>query len=259
MMDSSGNLTVLHHFRGADGDQPLGRLLFGQDGNLYGTTLYGGATGEGTVFTVGTDGTGFRDLHDFSPNFGNDGYYPSAGLVQDAAGVLYGVTGYGGANARGAFFKLNTDGTGYSVLHSLTLAEGANPQGTPVLAGPSIYAVCPSGASGNGSLLAVDSSSGTTSMIHAFTDTTGGANPQCDLFLGGDGLLYGTCFNGDRPSGNGTVWKCSTGGAFTLLQTFTAATGTHPIGGVVVDGGGTVYGTTSQDGPNGGGTLFSIP
>ncbi len=260
MMDGSGNLTVLHHFRYRDGGYPHGRLLFGADGKLYGTTANGGATGYGTVFTLATDGTGFADLHDFDPAFNHDGSTPYAGLVQDAAGTLYGATLNGGANGYGAFFKLNTNGTGYSLLHSLTFAEGYSPYATPLLIGSTVYAVCLYGATSNtGSLISVDTSSGAVNVLHPFSSAIDGANPYGDLYLGADGLIYGANAFGGPASGNGTVWKSSTGGAVLVLQTFTAATGRFPYGGVVVDATLNVYGTTSQDGPNGGGTLFSIP
>ncbi len=255
-----GNLTVLHHFRNRDGYYPWGRLLIGLDGNLYGTTYLGGATGHGTVFTLATDGSGFADLHDFDPNFGHDGYGPFAGLVQDAAGTLYGATIYGGPNGIGTFFKLNTNGTGYSLVHSLTYAEGAGPQGTPVLSGGILYAVCVNGgSSGTGSLVSVATATGTTTNLHSFNYSTDGGNPLGDLFLGADGNLYDTNYNGGPSSGNGTAWKATIAGTVTVLQTFNAATGRYPYGGLVVGAGGIVYGTTYQDGPNGGGTLFSIP
>ncbi len=258
MMDGSGNLTVLYSFSGSDGSSPNGRLLVGADGSLYGTTVSGGAAGFGTVFTLTMNGSGFTDLHDFDPAIGNDGASPYAGLVQDASGTLYGAASSRGANGCGAFFKLNTDGTGYALLHSLTSAEGSNPYGSPILVGSALYAVCKSGANGYGSLVSVDTASGTAGVVRAFNYVTDGGYPQGDLSLGPDGSFYGTNSDGGHSSGVGTAWKLDTSRGFTILQTFNASTGAHPYGGVVVDGSGTIYGATAQGGPTDDGMLFSI-
>ncbi len=262
-IDPSGSLlTVLHHFRGPEGAQPYGRLLLGADGNLYGTTVKGGLTTGGVIFTLATDGTGFADLHDFyAPG---DGANPTAGLVQDAAGVLYGAAQFGGANGYGAFFKLQTNGTGYAVLHSLAATEGVGPYGTPALASngaaASLYASCqagPGAAFGSGTLVRVDISSGATSVLHVFSGASDGRFPTGDLLLGADGALYDTCYLGG-PGGGGTAWRCTLAGDFSVLQSFSTATGTAPLAGLRQGSLGTLYGVTSQDGPNGGGTLFSL-
>ncbi len=270
-IDPSGSIfTVLYRFNGLNGLVPEGRLLVGLDGRLYGTTTLGGAPGGGTIFRVGTDGSGFTLLHEFHPGSGNDGYSPYAGLAQDAAGVLYGATSAGGASNLGTVFKLNPNGTGFTVLHSLTQAEGANPQGTPVLGVESgrtyLYVLCKAGGSlnGGGTLIRVDTQTGAASIIHSFhvaNPDADGAVPLGDLLLGADGALYGTCSGGgSQPLTNrGTAWRCDTAGNFTTLTTFTQGFGWVPLAGLAQDGSGTLYGVVSQAGTNGGGTLFSIP
>jgi uncharacterized repeat protein (TIGR03803 family) len=98
---------ILHNFNldGVDGEDPIGGLIFDKNGNLYGTTLYGGDYGVGTVYEL-TPGNGKwteKVLHAFN---GKDGADPSAGLVMDKAGHLYGTTAEGGTHMNGVVFEV---------------------------------------------------------------------------------------------------------------------------------------------------------
>lgn len=109
----------------ADGYSPYGALLL-DNGVLYGTCTAGGSAGYGTVFSLGTDGTGFTVLHNFNatPTDGND---PSAGVIL-VNGALYGTTSFGGEYGKGTVFKLNPDGTGFTQLYSFQgYPDGSNP------------------------------------------------------------------------------------------------------------------------------------
>jgi uncharacterized repeat protein (TIGR03803 family) len=102
----SGTETVLHAFAksGSDGETPYAGLIQGSDGNFYGTTYFGGASGFGTVFKLTPSGTE-TILHTFTGGAG-DGANPSANLVQGSDGNLYGSTGAGGTSGNGTFFKV---------------------------------------------------------------------------------------------------------------------------------------------------------
>ena len=109
-------------YTNSDGANPYAGLIL--SGNtLYGTALYGGSSGDGTVFAINTDGTGFTNLHSFTATlrFGlrtnSDGAYPSAGLIL-SGNTLYGTTSDGGSSGNGTVFAVNTDGTGFTILHS---------------------------------------------------------------------------------------------------------------------------------------------
>jgi len=119
---SSGALTTLYNFtHGADGAYANG-LVMGKDGNLYGTTGYGGAnSNNGTVFKINTSGT-LTTLYSFTG--GADGANPYAGLIQGKDGNLYGTTQHGGLFGNGTVFKLTMP----PVVHSFFQAEG--PVGT---------------------------------------------------------------------------------------------------------------------------------
>src|SRR5882724_10153447 len=127
---ADATFTVLYSFKGGtDGANPYGSLVGDSAGNLYGTTLYGGTSGFGTVFKLDTTGAE-TVLHSFTGV--PDGRNPYAGLVRDAAGNLYGTTYYGGASNNcfwgcGTVFVLDTAGA-ETVLHSfMGFSDGANP------------------------------------------------------------------------------------------------------------------------------------
>ena len=81
----------------------------------------GGSSGNGTVFAVNTDGTGFTTLHSFTG--GSDGADPNAGLIL-SGNTLYGTASHGGSSGNGTVFAVNTDGTGFTNLHSFTAGTG---------------------------------------------------------------------------------------------------------------------------------------
>src|SRR5262249_44174424 len=121
---------VLHNFGSvvADGKNPQAGLVEGTDGFLYGTTFFGGSNDLGTVFKLKKDGTSYSILRHFSP-IGADGASPDTALLQGRDGVLYGTTFFGGNSDAGTVFKINTNGTGYSVLlrFSGLASDGQNP------------------------------------------------------------------------------------------------------------------------------------
>jgi uncharacterized repeat protein (TIGR03803 family) len=150
---------VLYNFTGlGDGNQPSANLVL-SDNVLYGTAAYGGSSGNGTVFRVNTDGTGFKTLHDFGPlnTFANsDGANPFGSLIL-SGNTLYGTTLAGGMTAdgssgNGTIFEIGIDGTGFSTLYSFTGgSDGATPRAGVALSGNTLYGTTlGGGTSGNG-------------------------------------------------------------------------------------------------------------
>jgi uncharacterized repeat protein (TIGR03803 family) len=120
----SGKETILYSFTGAaDGGIPSGEPLLDKNGNLYGTTLYGGAHNVGTVFKLDPAGT-LTVLHTFDWPATLDGAEPAAGLVSDASGNLYGTTWAGGAHTYGTVYKIDPAGN-FTLLHSFKASEGS--------------------------------------------------------------------------------------------------------------------------------------
>lgn len=131
--------TVLHNFDEADGKDPYGELII--DGaTLYGMTSAGGGGGAfGVAFKIDTDGGNYSVLHRFA-GAPDDGKTPYGSLALDN-GFLYGMTQEGGANNLGAVFRMRTDGSDFTLLHSFAgdPADGAWPEGTPVIVGDRYY------------------------------------------------------------------------------------------------------------------------
>ena len=122
---SAQTFTTLHKFTGrSDGRSPSTRLILSGN-SLFGVAQFGGGAGNGTLFKVNTNGTGFTILHDFTrmSDFltptNSDGAYPSGGLIL-SGDALYGAAEGGGDAGYGTLFKVNTNGTGFTNLHSFT-------------------------------------------------------------------------------------------------------------------------------------------
>jgi uncharacterized repeat protein (TIGR03803 family) len=116
-----GALTALHSFDGADGEKSYAALVQGSDGNLYGTTSFGGANANysGTVFKITLSGL-LTTLHSFD---GPDGSGAEAGLIQATDGNFYGTTSGFGFNNLGTVFKISPGGA-VTVLHSFDGTDG---------------------------------------------------------------------------------------------------------------------------------------
>lgn len=212
-----------------DGAVPLGRLLYDAiTGDLYGTTEFGGAFSEGTIFKLSPSVDGWQEtvLYSFckpSPNnICVDGSVPEAGLIADSAGNLYGTTVFGGEDGCvgfpgcGVVFKLAPDGT-YSVLHvfhggddgalpqaPLTIDDSGNLYGSTLRGGGSTS--CNRGASGCGTIFMIPPG-GSEVLLHSFTKDINGAQPEGALLLNG-GYLYGaTRVAGDPLCGCGTLFR----------------------------------------------------
>src|SRR5207249_4340846 len=143
---------VLHHFGdiAGDGSSPANGVIEWSDRALYGTTSGGGSLRYGTVFKVNKDGSGYQILWNFQGYANGDGANPQAGLIEASDGVLYGTTYLGGAGD-GTVFRLNKDGTGYSIIKSLVrgAAAGAGPFGLIEGTDGALYGMSYSAGSGH--------------------------------------------------------------------------------------------------------------
>jgi uncharacterized repeat protein (TIGR03803 family) len=204
------------------------------------------------VFKIDPTGTE-SVLYNFTG--GMDGGDPAGGLVQDAAGNLYGTTRDGGAYGQGIVFKLDPTGN-ETVLYSFTGgADGAGPLATLVrdeagnLYGTAIYGGIYSFGSGSGVVFKVNST-GTETVLHAFTGGADGSSPNAGLIQDSAGNLYGTTTGGGDLSlrggvGCGVVFKLDPTGRETVLYTFSGgADGCELLAALVRDAAGNLYGTT---------------
>jgi uncharacterized repeat protein (TIGR03803 family) len=261
-IDTSGNQTVLYTFTGAaDGSSPNG-LIRDADGNLYGTTTYGGnklgASGAGVVFKVDTSGNE-TVLYTFTG--GNDGGNPNS-VVRDSKGNLYGTTAGGGASGYGVVFKIDTSGH-ETVLYTFTGgADGAYPNPNVALDSlGNLYGAAnnggnKAGASGSGVVFKVETT-GHETVLYTFTGGNDGAAPN-GVFRDGKGDLYGTTSNGGA-SGAGVVFEVDTSGHETVLYTFTGGNdGGSSDAGVTLGQDGNLYGTTNGGGSANQGVVFKV-
>ena len=197
----------------------------------------------------------FSRLYSFSetstPSFTNqDGANPY-GRLTVLGNTLFGAAQYGGNTGNGVVFKLNTDGTAFTVLHSFTSlhtnssgvaynSDGANPMGTLVVSGDSLYGTtCGGGVSGNGTVFAIKTDGSGFQILHSFSDYA----PNGDLALSGNSL-YG--LSGYWSSGGGTLFKISIdGGSFSTLLVFDQNSQYEPVGGLSLWGD-ALYGALNQ-------------
>ncbi|MGH6878073.1 MAG: choice-of-anchor tandem repeat GloVer-containing protein [Rhizomicrobium sp.] len=260
---AGGTETTLYTFTGgSDGGDPVGGLLADAAGNLYGTTELGGADSAGAVFMLAPDGTE-TVLYPFTG--AADGAYPLAGLIADSAGNLYGTTSRGGADDWGTVFKVAPDGT-ETVLYSFTdKGDGGFPAAGLIAdkAGNFYGTTKGGGKSGIGTVfeLAPD---GTETVLHSFDRKTGdGAYPWAGVIADKAGNLYGTTAGGGAGN-DGIVFEIASDGTETVLHAFTGGRdGAYPLGGVVADKKGNLFGTTELGGsgsacPDGCGAIFEI-
>ncbi|MGA8493356.1 MAG: choice-of-anchor tandem repeat GloVer-containing protein [Terriglobales bacterium] len=206
-LDATGKESPLYSFAGApDGAHPYAGLVQDGEGNLYGTTLLGGAFNSGTVFQL--DATGKeRVLYSFSGQA--DGAYPNADLILDGAGDAYGTTNEGGDVAHhGTVFKLDNTGT-LTVLYTFAGGnDGASPDAGLILdESGNLYGTTTQGGNkdNNGTVFKLDKT-GRLTLLHTFTAGLGGAYPYASLVRDPAGNLYGTVVD-VGPSGNGVVFK----------------------------------------------------
>jgi uncharacterized repeat protein (TIGR03803 family) len=208
-LSASGVQTVLHRFGGGtDGELPAAGLVRDGSGNLYGTTLLGGAYGSGTVFEVSRAGIE-RVLYSFTG--GGDGSLPLATLVRDGAGNLYGTTQLGGAYGGGTTFELDASGREH-VLHSFGAGlDGANPfaglatDGAGNLYGTTFFGGGTFCESGCGTVFEL-TANGSEKILHRFTGRMDGGYPRAALVRDTAGNLYGTAEIGGA-SGAGVVFE----------------------------------------------------
>ena len=268
---SAQTFTVLHNFDATDGGQVFAGLVQGANGYVYGATGAGGANnacsgGCGTVFKITATGK-LTTLYSFcSQSDCSDGVAPDATLVQDTDGNLYGTT-FGGANrGSGTVFKISPGGkltTLYRFCSKSDCSDGAGSDAPLVQAtngdlyGTTLFGGASSACGGGCGTVFKITLTGTFTTLHSF-DSTDGDAPRGPV-QATDGNFYGTTNQGGAHGG-GTVFKITPAGKLTTLYNFCSLSsctdGEAPLAGLVQGTDGNFYGTATQGGANGGGTVF---
>ena len=261
---------VVYSFNGPpDASSPGGSLLQASDGNFYGTSIYGGATGTGAelsgagaVFRITPSGTE-TVLHSFTGGPSGGREPARAGLVEGSDGNFYGTTSRGGASNKGTVYRITPAGV-FTLLHSFA---GAPTDGEYPLAGllkasdGNFYGTTFIGGANNEGALFKITPAGVESVVHSFSSVGGGArSPASDLIEANDGNFYGTSVIGGSGT-RGTVFKVTPAGVATVLHSFVGppGDGALPAGAALLEASdGNFYGVAGGGGTNDRGVVFRL-
>lgn len=215
-------------------------------------------TGGTILFTAALSAQAFLFQNLF--HFEAPPYDPEAALAMATNGWLYGTTFLGGDHGQGAIFKITTNGDYATVWHFTGGADGAFPEAALLAASDgNFYGSTTAGGTSGGGVLFRLTTAGAFTVLHSFSWDPDGGSPRGGLVQGADGALYGTTTYGGTNSGNGTVFKITTGGVFTQLWSFTGGNdGQNPFAKLVQGADSALYGTCNAGGSNGYGTVFRI-
>jgi uncharacterized repeat protein (TIGR03803 family) len=284
----SGTITMLASFNGANGALPAAGLVMDANGNLYGTAREGGANsgaglfpgGAGTVFELPRGSGTIIALASFN---GTNGANPTAGLIMDGGGNLYGTAEAGGAGfgsasyprGEGVVFELAPGSSAITTLASFSGVNGATPRGRLVMDGSGdVYGATFDGGPGwnpghflgYGTVFEVAVGSGAVTTLASFNGSNG-YGPEAGVIMDGSGNLYGTTVEGGATwiappggtNGIGSVFEVAAGsGAITTLASFNGSNGSYPAAGLITDGSGHFYSLTEQGGAGNDGTIFEL-
>lgn len=219
------NFAVLRSFTNTDGANPLAGLILSGT-NLYGTTYLGGTNGNGTIFRIGTNGMNFTVLHNFTNSV--NGANPIGFLMQRSA-TVYGVTAHGGAFGNGTVYKMNTNGSAFTVIHNFTnTPDGASPATGVLLVSNLLYGTTQFGGAHSAGIIFKMTTNGANYQILAsfdsLGDNTNGSQSLAQLFFT-RGLLFGGTGSGGI-SNAGVIFQLSTNGSnYRILRSFTGGSG----------------------------------
>lgn len=269
-IDSTGRETVLFTFDAfVSGITPASALIQDRAGNIYGIAD-GGPGGAGVVFKLSPQGNE-EVLFAFQGGLTNHNpKVPTGGILLDRFGNIFGTTLFGGqGNCQldcGTIFRLDTAGKLHVLYQFTGGADGSQPFGPMVHdADGNLYGVAQSGGDlscpefprvGCGTVFRLGKNRELT-VLHTFHGGEDGASPRAGLLIDAAGNLYGAAGIGGT-SKNGTVFKISSDGTYTILHQFTAQEGTTPNGALVSDEAGNLYGTAQLGGAHNLGTVFQL-
>ncbi len=263
-VDPAGQEMVLHGFTGgADGGYPYAGVIADPEGNLYGTTQWGGTPGLGVVYKLDKAGQE-TVLYNFTG--GADGSKPTTGVILDEAGNLYGTTFWGGTANLGVVYKVDPAGH-ETVLYNFTGGINGNYPQSGVIrdAAGNLYgttsvggAAAIGGWAGYGVVYKLDPA-GNETVLYSFMGGSDGSHPYAGVIRDAAGNFYGTTQYSEGSAGWGVVYKLDSAGHETVLYNFSNGPGGfYPYAGVIRDAAGNLYGTTVYDGVGIGGTVYKL-
>jgi uncharacterized repeat protein (TIGR03803 family) len=204
-------------------------------------------------------GQSYSVLHRFH---GDDGKWPYGGLVE-SSNVLYGSTRgliyQPGADNWGEIFKINKDGSGFTVLHQFNGHDGSALQGRLVISGATLYGTTSGGGNGFGTVFKINTDGTGFTTLNNFQGSPDAARPMSGLLLSGSTLFGTAAGQGTYPANSaGAVYRIETDGSYyAVLKTFSGPDGSMPLA-PLVRSGPYLFGTTANGGNGGNGTLFTM-
>lgn len=240
---------------GRDGVHPQGGVLTLPDGSLIGTTNLSGAHKKGVIYRIALPDGAETVVHDFKSSEGEGQYQP---LVLASDGHVYGVSMFGGPSYAGTVWRIDPDGSHFTVVHAFAYSDVAYSPSSPLVEGSdgNLYGAT-AGSETHGAIYRM-TPAGDVTVVHAFAvDGSEGYTPGA-LLLTADGDLYGTARSGGTLGG-GTFYRLKQDGSFQVLHNFDAtAEGALPFGRFVQAPDGSFYGVARHDGPRGWGTAWHL-
>jgi uncharacterized repeat protein (TIGR03803 family) len=252
----SNTITTIASFNGSNGSNPFAGVTLDAQGNLYGTTRYGGAGSDGTVWEIAKGSNTITTIASFS---GSNGRLPYGGVTLDAQGNLYGTMRVGGANNDGTVWEIAKGSSTITLLASFNGGNGKAPYaGVTSDAQGNLYGTTTAGgANSAGTIWEIAKGSGPVATLFSF-NTTNGQMPVGGVTLDAQGNLYGTT-NLGGAGGAGTIWEIAAGsGTLTTLASFNTTSGSYPQSSVTLDAQGNLYGTTNGGGAGNVGTVWQF-
>lgn len=235
---------LIHFGQSLNGFQP-NALIKGSDDALYGSTVIGGSSGNGILFRMNSDGTGYTKLHEFTDA---EGYKPEGKLLEASDGKLYGVCSSGGPDFSGCLFRIDRSGANFTVLNTFPGSFTAkSPNGGLVEDNNGVlYGTHRFGTSFLGAIFSVHKDGSNYTVLKDFSGSDL-SRPMGSLIWSA-GYLYGTCLDGGTSSTGGVFRIRTDGSGYQVLHDFNVTTdGVQTQAGLLLASNGKLYGTTSAN------------
>lgn len=254
---TTGRATQAYPF-GNDGVTPGAGLTLGADGYFYGTTIFGGSSGNGVLFKLSPTGV-YTVLHEFQG--GTDGANPYSPPIQASDSNFYGTTlGTLASNYASTIYRYEVNGT-FTTISNLSFSEG-EALSAPLIQGTDGNLYGTAGTGGNAQLgcgtIFKLSTSGQMLWTYAFPCGMGGYGPVGPLVQASDGNFYGTAASGGDSANCGAIFKLDQQGTVKTLYPFHYTDGCEPYAGLTQGTDGNLYGTTVLGGKARTGVLFQL-
>lgn len=245
------NYSLLHSFDNINGEEPHGDLVL-INGVLYGSTVKGGTNNQGVIFKINTDGSNFSRIFNFTEAI-------VVHIITDGT-LIYGTSSVGDNNSAngngqvGFVFKMNADGTNFTILKQFEGTFGASPNGKLLLINNYLYGVTTYGSSNSSGGIVYKLKTDASDFSVIYQSTQGGIN---SIITDGTWFYLTTDFGG-YPAGDGSIFKIKIDGTnFQMLKDFSYNDGSEPSGNLYIIGN-DLYGMTNDGGTSGDGTFYKI-